>query len=283
MRGSRRAVLAGLAAAGWQAGSGPWTGRAKATSPALPFGPLCQGGWMRGFAPPGAQAVSLDGQPVPLAQGRFFLGFDRDAPPGALLRIDEASFPLAIAPRAWAIEQVNAPFHPPGLPDATFAALRTGELARIHAARARATDAAGWNQPFQRPAEGRFSGFFGAQRIYQGGVAGAYHGGLDIAAAAGTPYRAPAAGVVVLAAEAPFTLEGNLLILDHGMGLNSAFLHASALLVREGEAVAQGQPLGLVGQTGRATGPHLHWAVMWHSARLDPLLLLPAPLREGHP
>ena len=83
---------------------------------------------------------------------------------------------------------------------------------------------------------------------------------------------APAEGVVVLAADAPFTLEGNLLIIDHGMGLSSAFLHSSELLVREGESVRQGQVIGRIGMTGRATGPHLHWGLTWRGLRLDPLL-----------
>jgi murein DD-endopeptidase MepM/ murein hydrolase activator NlpD len=82
----------------------------------------------------------------------------------------------------------------------------------------------------------------------------------------------------VLAAPAPFTLEGRLLMLDHGMGLGSAFLHCSTHLVREGDTVAQGQPIGTVGMTGRATGPHLHWALAWQVGdrlrRLDPLLFL---------
>ena len=81
--------------------------------------------------------------------------------------------------------------------------------------------------------------------------------------------------MVVLAAGDPFTLEGHLLIVDHGMGLNSAFLHSSELLVREGDRVSQGQPLGKIGMTGRATGPHLHWSLMWRGLRLDPLLFVP--------
>ena len=80
--------------------------------------------------------------------------------------------------------------------------------------------------------------------------------------------------MVVLAAAAPFTLEGNLLMIDHGMGLSSAFLHSSALLVGEGDRIAQGQPIGHIGMTGRATGPHLHWGLRWREARLDPLLML---------
>ena len=77
---------------------------------------------------------------------------------------------------------------------------------------------------------------------------------------------------MVLAAESPFTLEGYLLMIDHGMGLNSAFLHSSELLVRVGATVRQGQTIGRIGSTGRATGPHLHWGLYWRGARLDPLL-----------
>ena len=85
----------------------------------------------------------------------------------------------------------------------------------------------------------------------------------------GTPFVAPADGVVILAAETPFTLEGRLLMVDHGNGLNSAFLHCSRLDVKAGDVVRQGQQLGLVGATGRASGPHLHWAAKWHAARVD--------------
>ena len=76
-----------------------------------------------------------------------------------------------------------------------------------------------------------------------------------------------------LAADKPFTLEGNLLIIDHGMGLNSAFLHLSRIDVKEGQRVRKGQLLGAIGATGRATGPHLHWAMKWRSARIDPMAL----------
>ncbi len=84
---------------------------------------------------------------------------------------------------------------------------------------------------------------------------------------------APADGVVILAAAAPFTLEGNLLMLDHGMGLNSAFLHLSRIDVRVGDHVRRGQMIGAVGMTGRATGPHLHWSLKWRDRKLDPLLV----------
>ena len=92
--------------------------------------------------------------------------------------------------------------------------------------------------------------------------------------ASGTPYVAPADGVVVLAVQG-YSLEGNLLIIDHGQGLNSAFLHSSRLYVKQGDRVRQGQHIGDIGASGRATGPHLHWSIKWHEARLDPLLFLP--------
>ena len=119
---------------------------------------------------------------------------------------------------------------------------------------------------------------FGSQRIYNG-TPGSYHSGTDIATgASGTPFAAPADGVVILAADSPFTLEGNLLMLDHGMGLNSAFLHCSQILVKEGDRVKQGQVIGRIGATGRATGPHLHWSIKWRDSRLDPILFT-GPMR----
>jgi murein DD-endopeptidase MepM/ murein hydrolase activator NlpD len=242
-------------------------------------GQQTQGGWIRGQAPGGTRSATLDGQPLALdAQGRFFAAFDRDAGPIATLSAQLSdgrtiSSPLTISPREWQIERVNVARAPGGATEA-FMALRRPELARIEAARARNSASDGWRQSFIWPVEGRISGRFGSQRIYRGEPA-AYHSGLDIAPGAGVPYVAPADGVVVLAAQSPFTLEGNLLIIDHGMGLNSAFLHSSRLAVSEGQVVKQGQLLGYVGATGRATGPHLHWSIKWRDARLDPLLFLP--------
>ena len=242
-------------------------------------GQFTQGGWLRGIAPAGTTALLIDGKPVPFASdGIFFVAFDRDAGPGAELVAQRGILPplkrvLVIAPRAWQVERVNVSFHPPTMPDADFARIRKGELDQIGAARAMATDASGWRQDFAWPLKGAIRGRFGSQRIFRG-IPGAYHSGLDIAGSQGTPYTAPADGVVVLAASAPFTLEGNLLIIDHGAGLTSAFLHSSRLAVKEGDRVGKGQVLGWVGMTGRATGPHLHWALKWRDARLDPLLFI---------
>jgi murein DD-endopeptidase MepM/ murein hydrolase activator NlpD len=150
---------------------------------------------------------------------------------------------------------------------------REGELARIAAARAVTSPVNGWRQAFVWPASGRFSGRFGSQRIYRGEPA-SFHTGLDIAPGAGAPVVAPADGKVVLAGPPMFSLEGNLVIIDHGMGLNSAFLHLASFEVRQGDEVRQGQKIGTVGATGRATGPHLHWSVKWQDARIDPQMLV---------
>ncbi|MFK3890950.1 M23 family metallopeptidase [Sphingomonas sp. NPDC079357] len=238
---------------------------------------LRQGALVLGTAPTGTTRLTLDNAPVVIApDGRFVIAFDRDAKPQALLAATLAdgttqTATLAIAPGDWRIERLPTLRKIP-VPSAEFAAKRSGELAQIVAARATGSDADGWRQRFVWPARGRISGLFGAQRIYAG-EPGSYHGGVDVAKPEGAEVVAPADGVVTLAADPPFTLEGRLLILDHGHGVTSAFLHLSRIDVRVGERVRQGQPLGLVGRTGRATGPHLHWAMTWNGARIDPLLV----------
>ncbi|WP_230206665.1 M23 family metallopeptidase [Novosphingobium sp. Gsoil 351] len=241
-------------------------------------GELTQGGWLKGTVPGGTVALTLDGAPVDVApDGGFLVAFDRDAPPAATLiaRLGDGrsvTAALTIAPRAWEIENVAVAPRPGELRSAEYERRRAIELAQIKTARGVVTGSQGWRQDFVWPAIGRISGRFGAQRVYRG-TPGAYHSGIDIATGgSGSPYVAPADGVVILAAEAPFTLEGNLLMIDHGNGLNSAFLHSSKLLVKAGEAVHRGQAIGLIGMTGRATGPHLHWSLKWRDARLDPIL-----------
>jgi murein DD-endopeptidase MepM/ murein hydrolase activator NlpD len=256
----------------------PVSAQAPAPSPFALVGAPGQGALLRGVAPVGTVDLTLDGAPVLFdADRRFIIAFDRDAADSALLAAKladgrQTSQRLSIAKRAWRIERIDAPMRPTANTEA-FMALRLPELERIAAARAATTAAQGWRQPIRWPRTGRISGLFGAQRIYRGNTPGAFHGGVDVAAGTGAPVTAPADGVVVLAADKPFTLEGNLLIIDHGQGLNSAFLHLSRIDVRVGQAVRQGQVVGAVGATGRATGPHLHWAMKWNNARIDPMLL----------
>lgn len=234
-----------------------------------------QGALVRGTAPPGTVALTLDGREVPLApDGRFLLGFDRDAAARAILvaRLGDGSEireSLGVAPRAWRIQHIGMA-RPSGGPTPEYARMREGELRLIGAARASRAASLGWAQRFVWPARGRVSGAFGAQRVYRGGVRAAFHSGADIAAGAGARVIAPADGIVTLAPPPGFSLEGNLVIIDHGMGLSSAFLHLSRASVRPGQRVRQSEEIGRVGATGRATGPHLHWSLVWNGARIDP-------------
>lgn len=248
---------------------------------AQPLGPIMldghaeQGALLRGVAPIGTDVLRLDGKAIDLATDRQFLvGFDRDAAPSALLEATgnlgaRSSLPITVAPHAWRIENLpTLPKH--AEPEPAFLALRQPELAAIAAARAIRTDAQGWRQRLGWPVHGRQTGWFGSQRIYAG-EPGEYHGGADVAVPQGTPVHAPADGVVILAADHPFTLEGFLLMIDHGLGLTTALLHLSRIDVAVGHAVRQGEPVALSGRTGRATGPHLHWGLRWQAARIDPL------------
>ncbi len=238
-----------------------------------------QGAVINARVPSNTVSVTFNGLNLPLSEDGFFLmGFDRDAGTNASLvaTLNDGSKiqkTLNVAAGKWNLERINAPFRG-GRSSAAFRKLRGPEIAQIVGARKIATDAQGWRQDFIWPVKGRISGRFGSQRIYQG-KPGSYHSGLDIAAPNGTPYVAPADGVVTLVSQKPFTLEGNLLMIDHGNGLNSAFLHSSSIAVKKGDRVKQGQIIGRVGATGRATGPHLHWGMKWNKARTDPLLLLP--------
>lgn len=245
-------------------------------------GALTQGGVAIGQAPPQARALFLDGHAVPLApDGRFLIGFGRDAKPTAVV---EALLPgnvrarqtLTITARQWQIESIPQLHRPkPGAkPDPVYERLREAEVARFHAARATPSDLMNWTERFIWPATGRIAGVYGSQRIL-GGVPGSPHAGVDIARPTGTPVIAPAGGRVVLASPPKFSLEGNMVFIDHGHGLVSILMHLSRVDVHEGQIVRQGDTVGAVGMTGRATGPHLHWAMDWGEVKVDPQLLVP--------
>jgi murein DD-endopeptidase MepM/ murein hydrolase activator NlpD len=233
-----------------------------------------QGNIIIGQAPAGAVSVSLDGLPVKLAaDGAFLIAFHRDAAATARLAAlmsdgRSTTQTISIKPRTYSVQKVD------GLPPKTVVLSpedeqrRNGEVAKIGAARAVVSDAQGWRQKFLWPAIGRISGVYGSQRI-RNGVPGSPHYGVDVARPTGTPIVAPADGVVVLA-EPDMLLEGGLLIIDHGHGLFTDYLHLSRLDVKVGDVLKQGQPVAAVGGTGRATGPHLHWGMRWAATRLDP-------------
>jgi murein DD-endopeptidase MepM/ murein hydrolase activator NlpD len=237
-------------------------------------GRLVQGGFAIGRTEPGAE-ILIDGQAMGPASksGLFVLGFDRDSGPSAKLEAHGARRELAIAPTAYDVQHVD------GLPKDQVEPTDPALLERIKreavlkaegfASRA---EGEGFKDGFAWPLHDfRVSGRFGNQRVYDG-VPRAPHYGIDLAAPAGTPIHAPAPGLVVLAVP-DMHFDGGITMIDHGQGLISVYLHQSRQLVAKGQVVERGQAIGLVGMTGRATGPHLCWRLKWRTRNLDPSLL----------
>jgi murein DD-endopeptidase MepM/ murein hydrolase activator NlpD len=128
-----------------------------------------------------------------------------------------------------------------------------------------------WSGSFATPVKAQPTDSFGTRRMFNGKLA-SIHKGMDFRAAAGTPVLAGNVGTVLLAQ--PLYYEGNCVMIDHGQGLVSISMHLSRIDVKPGDKVTRGQQLGLSGATGRVTGPHLHWAIRWQGAMLDPAKLL---------
>jgi murein DD-endopeptidase MepM/ murein hydrolase activator NlpD len=126
-----------------------------------------------------------------------------------------------------------------------------------------------WSGPFIIPAPGPISTAFGTARSYNGGPIGEHHSGTDIAADEGTPVVAAAAGRVVFAG--PLTVRGTSVVIDHGLGVFTAYHHLSSFTVAEGQLVQQGEVIAAVGMTGLATGPHLHWELVVGGQNVDPV------------
>ena len=143
------------------------------------------------------------------------------------------------------------------------------EYRAIHEALARNTAVQSWNLPFRLPVTGRLRTSYGLTR-YLNGADPYRHKGVDLAAAAGTPVGTAAAGTVALARD-DFRLHGQTVVVDHGLGVTSLYLHLSKVVVTPGQQVAAGEAVGLVGATGVATGPHLHWAVYVHGVAVNPI------------
>ena len=252
-----------------------------AAAPAAAFelqGSFTQGGMAVGRAAPGA-SVALDGKPVRVSpEGLFVLGFGRDHKAAATLKVDGETRELAIAARTYDVQRVDGLPQPTVTPDEAQLARIRDEAVRVRAARRIDSVLTAFAQAFVWPAEGRISGVFGSQRILNGEPRQP-HLGVDVAAPTGTPVRAPAAGRVTLA-EPDLFLTGGTIMLDHGHGLASVFAHLSRLDVKAGDEVKQGDSLGAIGGTGRATAPHLHWGMSWFDERLDPALLV-SPMPEA--
>ncbi len=211
------------------------------------------------------------------SQGRFVFGIGRDDA-RLVVCVRGATEPRArcggldVPGRSYRIERVD------GLPPATVdpdpqeQARIAREAALIAKARERNDARSDFAVPFAMPAKGRISGVYGSQRILNGAPRSP-HMGLDIAAPTGTAVIAPAPGVVTLTHE-DMLLTGKTVILDHGHGIGSVFIHLSRIDVRQGDRVEQGVAIGAIGATGRASGPHLHWGLNWFDVKLDPALLV---------
>ncbi|HBC54772.1 MAG TPA: hypothetical protein DCZ06_10955 [Alphaproteobacteria bacterium] len=235
-----------------------------------------QGGLLFARTTPGA-VVHLDERPLKLdAEGRFVFGFGRDAATDSLLIIQhkdqQIDYPLSVRQRDYQVQRIDGLPSKMVSPDQKALERIRRENRQIAQVRAGYTESDAFRAGFILPAEGPISGVYGSQRILNGEPRRP-HFGLDIAAPTGTAVIAPAAGTVALA-EPDLYFTGGTLMIDHGRGITSVFSHLSALTVSEGDFVAQGEKIGEIGATGRATGPHLDWRVNWFEVRLDPALLL---------
>ncbi len=232
-----------------------------------------QGGLLLGMAEEGVR-LEFDGHNVRIADnGVFILALGRDAPPRMELFVynnagKKTVRVIEVMQREYPTQKIE------GVPQRTVTPPEEA-LARIRAEgrmvrKARSLDdlRMDFTRGFRRPIDGVITGVYGSQRIYNG-VPKRPHFGLDIAAPTGTPVKAPAPGVVTLT-HPDMYYSGGTLIVDHGHGLSSTFIHLSKILVKEGQHIEPGDVIAEVGATGRATGPHLDWRMNWFDVRIDP-------------
>ena len=238
-----------------------------------------QGSLLLGQVEPGTTLSHQEQMIKTTADGQFLFGLGRNAPATSTFVVTEltgvkTTEAFRVAARNYTIQKVE------GVPQRTVEP-PAGQLQRIQSdsalvvqARRLVSDKTDFLSGFIKPLEGPITGVYGSQRYYNG-VPKSPHYGLDYAASTGTIVKAPAAGVVRMAHDDLF-YSGGTLIIDHGHGLSSSFLHLSEILVEEGHRVQQAEPIARVGSTGRATGPHLDWRMNWRDVRIDPLLVLQA-------
>lgn len=243
-------------------------------------GDITQGGLVVGTTSPG-NAVYLDKDPLKVSRhGLFTLGFSRDDEQTHELKIVKSDGEkllqyLTPSKRKYNVQRIEGIDKKIMEPSAEALKQITKDSIQIRAARAISSDNIDFAHGFKAPATGRITGVYGSQRIYNG-VPKNPHYGLDYAGPKGTAVKSPAAGVITLWSPNMF-YSGGTLIIDHGHGITSTFLHLSASKVEVGDKVLQGQPIAEIGSTGRSTGPHLDWRVNWHNVRLDPALALTLP------
>lgn len=244
--------------------------------------PEFQGEWIQG-APlsgrvvPGSK-VRFAGREVRVdAQGRFAIGLAFDAPPAAELEVIDADgavrrHEFTVVQRDYPTQRINGlPKKMVTPPKEVLERIRD-DRERVVAARDIDSDNPAALGDFDWPLSARVTGIFGARRVLNGKPRQP-HFGIDLAAPKGTPIKAPAAATVRMA-DKDLYYTGGTVILDHGHGYTTTYLHLSKIDVEVGQVLERGQVIGLVGATGRATGPHLCWRANWFDVRLDPSLLV---------
>ena len=239
-------------------------------------GQLAQGELIRGQAE-NAEQIFLDDSQLELTKdGTFLFALERDAKKTATLQIAGSdnvdSYPLEIAPTEWDIQKINGV--PPRKVEPTEKDLHKINIEREDLQRALSyhTSTSNWQKGFIMPVKGRTSGHFGGQRIMNGKPR-APHRGMDIAAEEGAEVYASSDGIVTLSGGNYF-YTGNVVVIDHGQNLSTIYAHLKDTTVKKGQKVKQGDVIGHVGKTGRATGPHLHWGASVNNIRFQPLSLL---------
>ncbi|XOZ33793.1 M23 family metallopeptidase [Halomonadaceae bacterium KBTZ08] len=246
-------------------------------------GPRRQGALLSGQVEPGSE-VRLNGDPVAITgSGRFALGFGRKASLKHELVVvapdgERTTRTIELAEREYDVQRVDGVPQETVTPDEDALERIRAEARRVREARKTRSRRTDFTGPWVWPVAGPVTGVYGSQRFYNGEPRQPHYG-IDIMAETGTPVAAPAGGRVVLVAPDLY-FSGGTLILDHGYGVSSTFLHLSEIHVSQGDEVAQGDILGEVGASGRATGPHLDWRMNWRQQRVDPMTVAP-PLVDG--
>ena len=241
-------------------------------------GNLSQGGLLFGHIDPETQVFYGDDKLMISADGFFILGFDRDAALSQSLTTIDANgtsqeHPIALKKRHYNIQKITGISKKMMNPSEEDLQRIGIEAKQVTKARKQRSSRLNFQENFIWPVIGRISGVYGSQRFFNDQPRRP-HFGIDIAAPTGTSVKAPAGGLVTLAHQGMF-YSGSTMIIDHGHGLSSSFLHLDKILVEEGTQISQGEVVAMVGATGRVTGPHLDWRINWFDQRLDPALLVP--------
>ena len=241
------------------------------------YGELTQGGLVRGKVEADAE-IFLDNKSVKVSKDGFFVfGFGRDHPSNSILSIKYKNGSiqkklLKIRSRDWGIQRINNLPSKMVKPSRESLEIIKKNNKEILEARLIESNETWFIQEFFWPVKGVITGNYGTRRVLNGKPMQPHYG-IDIAAPKGTEVRAPANGRVSLA-KTDHYYTGGTIILDHGHGLSSAYLHLNKLNVSFGDDILKGQIIGFVGSTGRSTGDHLDWRINWFKSRIDPKLVV---------